>query len=282
MKRTALFVAGMLAGALTVPAMLGVLAHASTTTTTTATGYPVPMVSLTFDDGSQGQYDNARPLLDQYGDRATYFIVTKRLNTSSNMTGVEVQQLATEGNEIGSHTVDHQDLTKLSSAQVDAELRDSQATLQTLIGGPVRSLATPYTTTNATVEADAAKYYASSRAGASGLITPANFHPYKLAVLSLVNTTTVAQMQTWIDQAVAAKAWLIFLIHKVKTYQPTETYAISTAMLDSTLSYLKKQAVSVVTQAQGLAIAENPAPVLAPEPTPSPAPTSTSPVCVPA
>jgi peptidoglycan/xylan/chitin deacetylase (PgdA/CDA1 family) len=54
------------------------------------------------------------------------------------MTVPQVQTLIAEGNEIGSHTMMHPDLTTLSATEAETELRDSQAWLKTQFGLSVR------------------------------------------------------------------------------------------------------------------------------------------------
>lgn len=63
-------------------------------------------ISLTFDDAMDTQLDNAGPLLKKHGLRATFFAITG--SSSSWLRRLrDWQNLATEGNEIGSHTVHH-------------------------------------------------------------------------------------------------------------------------------------------------------------------------------
>jgi peptidoglycan/xylan/chitin deacetylase (PgdA/CDA1 family) len=57
----------------------------------------------------------------------------------------EVSALTANGLvEIGAHTVSHPVLARLSAAEQRAEIRESQATLSKLVGGPVESFAYPY------------------------------------------------------------------------------------------------------------------------------------------
>ena len=69
-------------------------------------GRPLPAkpVMLHFDDGDVSQYDVAKPVLDQYGFKACYFIMTVVLNKPGYMKREQVKQLSDEGNVIGSHT----------------------------------------------------------------------------------------------------------------------------------------------------------------------------------
>jgi peptidoglycan-N-acetylglucosamine deacetylase len=68
-------------------------------------------ISLTFDDAMQTQLDNAGPILKKHGLRGTFFVITGPLSSWLKRTG-DWKALASEGNEIGSHTVNHPCLLK--------------------------------------------------------------------------------------------------------------------------------------------------------------------------
>ena len=74
-------------------------------------GFSKPMISLTFDDGSKGYWDNARPLLKAKGFKTTQYIPTGGLTSNPLdpflMTPDQITTLAREGNEIGGHSVTH-------------------------------------------------------------------------------------------------------------------------------------------------------------------------------
>jgi peptidoglycan-N-acetylglucosamine deacetylase len=63
-------------------------------------------VSLTFDDAMRTQLDNVRPILNKYSLRGTFFVITGPGSSWLKRTQ-DWEQLAREGNEIGSHTVNH-------------------------------------------------------------------------------------------------------------------------------------------------------------------------------
>ncbi len=69
------------------------------------------------------------------------------------MTWDEVRGIAADGIEIGSHTVSHPHLTRLSDAELDVELRDSRARVEDELGRPPRFFAFPYGEHDARVQA---------------------------------------------------------------------------------------------------------------------------------
>jgi peptidoglycan/xylan/chitin deacetylase (PgdA/CDA1 family) len=77
-------------------------------------GEPLPEkpIILTFDDGYRDNYENAFPLLKQYGFTGTFFLLTNFVDEgrTAYLTWDQVKELAAAGNEIGAHSRDHPDL----------------------------------------------------------------------------------------------------------------------------------------------------------------------------
>ena len=90
---------------------------------------PIPdrLVVLTFDDGNKSDFANVAPLLEKYGFGASFYVteglgylddVDKQRYTSWH----EVRRIHEMGFEIGNHTRDHPDMTKLSKPDIRANL----------------------------------------------------------------------------------------------------------------------------------------------------------------
>ncbi|MBC9735627.1 polysaccharide deacetylase family protein [Nocardioides marmotae] len=134
---------------------------------------PDRAVALTFDDGYASVVETAWPLLRERGLATTLFVVsgilagqrfawdahepapcrTGRLRPA---TAEELVAAADEGLDIGSHTVSHPWLPALDDDRLLAELVESRAVLEDLLGRPVRSLAYPTGGWDARVRAAAA------------------------------------------------------------------------------------------------------------------------------
>ena len=88
------------------------------------------VVILTFDDGYKSQYSNAKPILDKYGFKATFSIVCNYVGNGDNrMTWEEIKSLQQEGHDIASHTMNHDDLSKLPPQTVEYEVAQSKQCL---------------------------------------------------------------------------------------------------------------------------------------------------------
>jgi peptidoglycan/xylan/chitin deacetylase (PgdA/CDA1 family) len=222
---------------------------------------PVPynrgIVTVTFDDGWQNQYTNALPILNQLGIKSTFYIISGELNdTPDYMTSTQVKDLYTQGNEIGSHSVSHPDLTTLTATQLTNQMKNSQSTLQTLIGAPVTNFAYPFGAYNATTIAEGQKYYATQRSVDRGLNTRDNLDLTKLKIQEIDSDTTNAQVQAWIDQAVTENAWLILCYHEIANTPAVADDALYTTKIadfQAQMTYLKGSGASVQTLKSALA-----------------------------
>lgn len=108
-------------------------------------------VAITFDDGYACLYDNAAPVLRKYNATATVYLNTgwiadeDSMRTTSDetlghypnehfLTWPEVKALSDSGWGMGSHGVDHLDLTLKSTEISEKELRDSKKTIENHLG----------------------------------------------------------------------------------------------------------------------------------------------------
>jgi peptidoglycan/xylan/chitin deacetylase (PgdA/CDA1 family) len=107
-------------------------------------------VILMFDRGYKSQFTEAKPILDKYGFKASFFIICSFIqgsgfhkldngselyhdtsNSDSNgaMSWDEIKQMYEEGHDIESHGNEHRDLRKLSSEQLEREIAESKECL---------------------------------------------------------------------------------------------------------------------------------------------------------
>ncbi|MBN1585335.1 polysaccharide deacetylase family protein [Candidatus Uhrbacteria bacterium] len=109
-------------------------------------GTPLPNkpVVITFDDGWKNQHENAVPILKKYGATATFFVMAGAIGRGRCMTWENVRELADAGMEMGSHTVSHPFLTRISDAQVQNELKGSKRILEKKLSKKITSFAYPY------------------------------------------------------------------------------------------------------------------------------------------
>lgn len=105
---------------------------------------PERPVVLTFDDGWREQYDVAFPLLQKYGMRATFFVLTSHVGSPRHMTWEELAELRDAGMEIASHGRKHLNLADADDTDAWREIARSKEALEEKLGVQVVSFAYPY------------------------------------------------------------------------------------------------------------------------------------------
>lgn len=113
-------------------------------------------VALSFDDGYASVHDLAAPILQSHGAVGTVYVTTGRMGDSTRhasdeslghypgetfMLWDEIVALHRAGWTVGSHGVEHLDLTAVPTAAAERELRDSKARLEVRLGVACRHFA---------------------------------------------------------------------------------------------------------------------------------------------
>jgi peptidoglycan/xylan/chitin deacetylase (PgdA/CDA1 family) len=109
-------------------------------------GVPIPerSVMIHFDDADLSQYEVAKPVLDKFGFKACYFIMTVVLNKPGYMKKEHVKQLSDEGHVIGSHTWDHMNVKKMEEKDWAIQVEKPSRQLSEITGKPVEYFAYPF------------------------------------------------------------------------------------------------------------------------------------------
>jgi len=105
---------------------------------------PPRPIMLTFDDTDLPQYTIAKPVMEKYGFKGMFFIMTVSLGRPNYMSKEQVKQLSDAGNEIGSHTWDHKNIKKFTDTDWAIQIDKPTKTLETITGKPVKYFAYPF------------------------------------------------------------------------------------------------------------------------------------------
>jgi peptidoglycan/xylan/chitin deacetylase (PgdA/CDA1 family) len=114
-----------------------------------AYGDPLPKkpVMLTFDDTDYDQFEVGNKELKKYGFKGVYFIMTVSIGHNGKyryMSKSDIKQLSDEGNTIGSHTYDHQNVKKLKGDDWVKQIDKPTKVLEDITGKKIDHFAYPF------------------------------------------------------------------------------------------------------------------------------------------
>ena len=103
---------------------------------------PRPII-ITFDDGNLDNYTTAFPIMQKYGFTGVLYLVGNYIGSEKYLDVEQIQEMAGAGWEVGSHSMNHKDLTKLSSNEQRFEIVTSREFLESKLGLPILTFAYP-------------------------------------------------------------------------------------------------------------------------------------------
>ncbi|HAL63259.1 MAG TPA: hypothetical protein DCO93_02305 [Clostridiales bacterium] len=106
-----------------------------------------PMVAITYDDGPAKYTDSILDCLEKYGARATFFVQGQSVPKYPGA----VKRAVSIGCEIGNHTQNHANLSKLNSSEISAQLTDTNNAVYNITGVYPKLFRPPYGAYNKTV-----------------------------------------------------------------------------------------------------------------------------------
>jgi peptidoglycan/xylan/chitin deacetylase (PgdA/CDA1 family) len=168
-------------------------------------------VSLGFDDGCPSHLSLGIPALDARGFKGTFFLIT---GESGDWVASwdSWRNAASNGHEIGSHTMTHPWLTDLTPAQVQNELAGSQAIINFQIPSQkCLTLAYPFGNLNNSVASIAQNIYMASRGISCGL----NSEPFDFSNVRACSPDDGDDIYAQADAAEQQGKWLFAFIHSL-------------------------------------------------------------------
>lgn len=111
----------------------------------------VSLACLTFDDGHLDNYENALPVVERFGARGTFFLISSALEggfrsgrvNGSYLSREQALELVSRGHEVGAHTMTHPELTSIPPEQARREISGGKRALEDALCSPVTSFAYP-------------------------------------------------------------------------------------------------------------------------------------------
>jgi peptidoglycan/xylan/chitin deacetylase (PgdA/CDA1 family) len=127
----------------------------------------------------------ARPILDKYGFKGTFFTVCNFIGKPEHMNWTQIKTLQKEGHDIESHTMNHDDLSKLSEAELQYEIGQSK---QCLANHGINSTVFAYPFADGSHKPNivnmVSKYYTLARAGDDPIQSLKSVNRYSINALS--------------------------------------------------------------------------------------------------
>jgi peptidoglycan/xylan/chitin deacetylase (PgdA/CDA1 family) len=196
-------------------------------------------IAFNIDDANGSAFTNALPLFNQAGIKTTIGVIGLGNTKYDGGSGYyasdkQIKEASKQGHLIASHSMNHKDSTKLTSVELDFELRSSKRYLQSLIGLQVNHFIAPECAMDAKTLKSVVKFYPIvSLCGLEGNSTT-KLNPFAIDRKMIDSNTTLTEVLTWINEAKASKKFLVLVLHHV-AYAGQDDQNISTAMLKSVI-----------------------------------------------
>jgi len=219
-------------------------------------GLPLPaeaatqtVVTIQFDDGNADAYQ-ALSMLSTHGMHATFYVNTGFIGDSTHMSWTQLQDLYTAGNELAGHTLTHQNIKKLKTADARYQVCQDRDNLISH-GFQPESFAYPFGSFDSGSEAVVQACGYNSGRGVSGVndtrvfaetIPPAD--PYALRTPpDPKQGTTVATIEGYVTAAEQhGGGWVQLTFHHVCS--GCDAYSITGANFQALLDWLQPRAAS--------------------------------------
>ncbi len=198
-------------------------------------GFAGGAASITFDDGTWDQYALGAPVLEEYGVRGTFFIISHLIDRGVWDDGGtirrlvswdEAAELAEAGHEIGGHGATHADLSR-SGADAEYELTESRRRIEEKLPDvDVVSMSWPYFRSTGEARTIAEDVYIAARGGAAipdqfrsiHETNPSSAAPPDLYNVNAIGVRPVDPPEEWIELAEALYAdggWAVVTLHGI-------------------------------------------------------------------
>ncbi len=116
---------------------------------TEGTDLPARPIIISFDDGHLDNYTAAFPIMQKYGFTGVLYIIGNYMGTDGYMNAGQIKEMAAAGWEVGSHSMNHKDLTLLDNPELEHfEIVESKQKLEDALGVPVKTFAYPFGISN--------------------------------------------------------------------------------------------------------------------------------------
>jgi peptidoglycan/xylan/chitin deacetylase (PgdA/CDA1 family) len=222
-------------------------------------------IILRFDDGLQEQWVDARPVLNSYGYKGSYFAITdfmgnyaptKTLTSASEyMSWQELEALYSQGNEIVDHSATHPDMNHLNSSQLYTEVVGSRQAIIDHGMSNIPDFALPYgdaisnTTVSNYILSSRFKHWWGAYQGECGICNYNKVGSVFIPIDLADNDLSLSQFKSFASRA--SSTFVVgFEFHhiesKASNVNSSNPYAISLAQFKQDIAYIHNNGFTVI------------------------------------
>lgn len=192
---------------------------------------PAGIITLTFDDASEGQYVYALPSATQYGIVGTLFIKTGCISSDPwCMTWEQLRMFS--GWEIGAHTISHPDLTTLDNAAIEQEAVGSADVLEKMLGKRPTSFAEPFGNYDEHVLSIVSRYFSENAFAWGDPNSLSGVDHERINRTGIDSSMSAEQVCALIGNAYSSHWWLVLMFHQIVLSDHPGEYQISAEEFD--------------------------------------------------
>jgi peptidoglycan/xylan/chitin deacetylase (PgdA/CDA1 family) len=183
---------------------------------------PEKPIIIVFDDGYNSVWENAYPIMKNYGFKGVFGIITNRVGNSGYVGWVQLNTLKSEGWQIASHSENHLDMTSLSAAKRESEFANSKNSILKNTSIIPSLFIFPFNRNNDTLDRECSNFYLMCNGYSSGPGTFENFlfqkanltyeegSPVGMRRITVKNDTSLENFKSAIDYQDELVGWWKF------------------------------------------------------------------------
>ncbi len=230
------------------------------------------VVCVFFDDGWKSQM-SAIPVLETYGFRATFAIMTSYQSYPAYLNWSEIQSLSDYGQDIECHSYSHVDLTNLIESDLIQEIVESKAILREH-GFDSELFVYPFGLGwgNETVRDMVSENYLAARCVIQGIYDIQKGDRYAITDFEISNTTTLNEFKSYVD---GSRGNIISIIDYHRIGDGSVSTMVTLSQFEGQMAYLNSSGCTVMTLRDVL-FKENAYSIFSPTPSPIATPSPSS------
>ncbi|MCA1027797.1 polysaccharide deacetylase family protein [Cytobacillus kochii] len=204
------------------------------------------MVTLSYDDGLNDNYELALPIHEKYSIPATFNIIGQRVIIKSFhkdfFNPFKVKDAERRGVEIAAHSYYHDiGLIDKTDEEVHFEFGETKKVLSMWCIGSPETYAVQFSKYDDRVRSIGMQYYKGIRVhGNAQNNTPPNDRYWINSAIAVTNTTTFSDVKEKIDEAIENRQWCVIMLHGIDP-KKDGLYEITPSLLEEILQYINTQ-----------------------------------------